>query len=89
MSDMVDKYLQARHEDAAKDFNEDTKSGEDAGKKEDDTIGAIHDRLAKIEKMLEEHLITKKEANEEETKTAEQTEKQTAEQYDEDKGEDK
>ena len=38
------------------------------GKKEDDTIGAIHDRLAKIEKMLEEHLITKKEANEEETK---------------------
>ena len=86
MSDMVDKYLQARHEDAAKDFD----NGEiKDGKKEDDTIGAIHDRLAKIEKLLEEHLITKKEANEEETKTAEQTEKQTAEQYDEDKGEDK
>lgn len=79
---LIDKYLQMRHIDAASDsIDGQTKDA----KKENDTIGAMHDKLTEIEKMLKENLLNKKQAEKQEINAVEQTEKQTAEKYSEDK----
>lgn len=53
---LLDKYLREKHIEAGEDFNE-NKPGE--GKKEDDTIGVIHDRLDHIEEFLKQHFAPK------------------------------
>lgn len=65
---VIDKYLQTKHEEAAKSFDDgDTRRG----KTDDAEIGAIHDLLQKIHDKLEKHFGDKEETDEEEIKEEE------------------
>lgn len=91
MSNTLDKYawaddeLKDLHEEAA----EDAEKGEQKDARDDnDKIGRIHDALSRIEKLLNDHFISKQEAKEEEKTEAKDEEERVEEDRKEEGSED-
>lgn len=80
MSNFLDKYLSSLHSEAAADSKKEEETGSELeatdAKEDNDKIGRIHDSILRIEKMLSEHLISKKEAESEEKEEAKSEEKE-------------